>query len=133
MCFFLAVSNASQVFYSIWLSDWTNPVKYAEKNYSIEVWRGVFLGVNVAQGVFLLLKGIVAAYWGRNASRELHKILLNRILRATTTFFDATPLGRLINRFAKDMGLIDQMLPMVCGLPTVQVPPPLSFLLYTVF
>ena len=35
------------------------------------------------------------------AARKIHYNMLNRILRAPISFFDTTPVGRIINRFAK--------------------------------
>ncbi|KAJ2883778.1 Transporter of the ATP-binding cassette (ABC), partial [Coemansia aciculifera] len=40
----------------------------------------------------------------------MHERLLHTILRAPARFFDTTPVGRLINRFSKDMETIDQSL-----------------------
>ena len=45
------------------------------------------------------------------ASIRLHKDLLSRILCSTMAFFDTTPVGRIINRFSKDMDEIDLMIP----------------------
>ena len=45
------------------------------------------------------------------ASRRLHLGMLRTSLRAPMMFFDATPVGRLMNRFAKDIDVIDTMLP----------------------
>lgn len=36
-----------------------------------------------------------------NASRILHSRLLNNIMRVPMMFFDTTPTGRVVNRFAK--------------------------------
>lgn len=36
-----------------------------------------------------------------NASRILHSKLLNNIMRVPMMFFDTTPTGRVVNRFAK--------------------------------
>ena len=42
------------------------------------------------------------------AARRLHEAMLNSILRAPMVFFQTNPLGRIINRFAKDLGDIDR-------------------------
>ncbi|CAG8473091.1 4884_t:CDS:10, partial [Scutellospora calospora] len=44
------------------------------------------------------------------ASKELHNTMLKRILSATIRFYDTTPMGRITNRFSKDMEIIDQIL-----------------------
>ena len=41
-----------------------------------------------------------------NAASELHGTMLSRILRSPMTFFDTTPLGRILNRFSKVLGTI---------------------------
>ena len=45
------------------------------------------------------------------ASRKLHLTILLGVLRAPMAFFDTTPIGRIINRFAKDVDSIDSALP----------------------
>ena len=45
------------------------------------------------------------------ASVRLHRDLLSSILSSTMAFFDTTPVGRIINRFSKDMDEIDLMIP----------------------
>jgi ATP-binding cassette subfamily C (CFTR/MRP) protein 4 len=47
-----------------------------------------------------------------NASRNLHNKMFNKLLRAPPYFFDVNPSGRILNRFSKDMGCIDEVLPM---------------------
>ncbi|KAK9238147.1 hypothetical protein V1525DRAFT_125797 [Lipomyces kononenkoae] len=42
------------------------------------------------------------------ASRQLFEQLLQRVLRATPRFFDSTPVGRILNRFSKDIEIVDQ-------------------------
>ncbi|CAO3626391.1 unnamed protein product [Cunninghamella blakesleeana] len=45
------------------------------------------------------------------ASRILYAELLHRVLRAPLRFFDTTPIGRILNRFAKDIETIDSTIP----------------------
>jgi ABC-type multidrug transport system fused ATPase/permease subunit len=46
------------------------------------------------------------------AARLLHKKLLNSILRTNIRFFDSTPLGRIVNRFSKDIEAVEESIPM---------------------
>ncbi|KAJ1901586.1 hypothetical protein LPJ66_000671 [Kickxella alabastrina] len=73
-----------------------------------------FIGEYVAialASLFLILGRSLLHFWGSlKASRTLHEVLLHTILRAPVRFFDITPVGRLINRFSKDMESIDQSL-----------------------
>jgi len=47
------------------------------------------------------------------ASVRLHNSIFTRLLRAPVAFFDTNPAGRILNRFAKDLGVIDEKIPFV--------------------
>lgn len=47
------------------------------------------------------------------ASRNLHNTMFNGVTRARMYFFHTNPSGRILNRFSKDMGQVDEMLPAV--------------------
>ncbi|XP_049951743.1 ATP-binding cassette sub-family C member 4-like isoform X1 [Schistocerca serialis cubense] len=55
-----------------------------------------------------------------NSSQGLHNRIFNAILKGAMRFFDTNPSGRVLNRFSKDMGAIDEMLPQAL-LDAVQV------------
>lgn len=45
------------------------------------------------------------------ASKTLHDGMFKSIITTTMRFFDTNPSGRILNRFAKDIGAIDEILP----------------------
>lgn len=45
------------------------------------------------------------------SSIKLHNQMFSNILAATMRFFDTNPSGRILNRFSKDMGVVDEILP----------------------
>lgn len=44
-------------------------------------------------------------------SKNLHKKMFSRLLKVPIRFFVWNPSGRILNRFSKDLGAIDEMLP----------------------
>lgn len=46
-----------------------------------------------------------------NASQDLHNRMFDRMISTKMQFFDQTPSGQILNRFSKDMGVVDELLP----------------------
>ncbi|XP_028844499.1 ATP-binding cassette sub-family C member 2 [Denticeps clupeoides] len=110
------IQNLAFIGSNLWLSEWTNDAEtYFNTTYPVSVRDtrvGVFGALGVAQGVFIFLGAMVLAEGAVSASRILHSSLLSNVLRAPMLFFDTTPSGRVVNRFAKDMFTVDEMIPM---------------------
>eukprot|EP00397_Hematodinium_sp_SG-2012_P003823 GEMP01003832.1.p1 GENE.GEMP01003832.1~~GEMP01003832.1.p1 ORF type:complete len:1068 (+),score=236.10 GEMP01003832.1:144-3347(+) len=46
------------------------------------------------------------------AARRLHNMAFASVMFTNVRFFDQNPLGRILNRFSKDIGIMDDLLPM---------------------
>ncbi|CRK98089.1 CLUMA_CG011457, isoform A [Clunio marinus] len=70
--------------------------------------------------VFAIARSIFFYTITVGASRNLHKMAFNGIISTKMRFFDLNPSGRILNRFSKDLGSIDEWLPK-CLLDAAQV------------
>lgn len=77
----------------------------------VSFYLGIYSLFGVLQSVHTLLGAIFLAIGSIRASRIFHRRMLKTVLRAPMSFFDTTPLGRIVNRFSKDMYMIDEMIP----------------------
>ncbi|XP_055346994.1 multidrug resistance-associated protein 1-like [Paramacrobiotus metropolitanus] len=107
--------NAFNVSGSFWLTEWTKDANYTDRR-GDPGWRdyrlGVYFTFGFLQSIFILCSYLILAYGQIMASRNLHRGMLMRIMRAPMSFFDTTPLGRIVNRFSKDVEIVDSMIPL---------------------
>ncbi|XP_040531150.1 ATP-binding cassette sub-family C member 2 isoform X2 [Gallus gallus] len=107
---------AAYVGTNLWLSAWTDDAeRYRNETYPVQqrdLRIGVFGALGVSQALFLFLATILSSHGAMRASRIVHEQLLSNILRVPMSFFDTTPTGRIVNRFAKDIFTVDETIPM---------------------
>nr|XP_020658695.1 canalicular multispecific organic anion transporter 1 isoform X1 [Pogona vitticeps] len=107
---------AANVGSNLWLSEWTgDSLVYQNETYPAALRDkrvGVYGALGVTQALSLLAATLFAAHGAVRASRVLHARLLSNILHVPMSFFDTTPTGRIINRFAKDIFTVDETIPM---------------------
>lgn len=58
-----------------------------------------------------MLGSLAQAHGMLVAAKYLHWFMLTHTLRAPLKFFDTTPIGRIVNRFGKDVDTLDNALP----------------------
>ncbi len=98
----------------VWELPSTSPsrVKSLSTKAESEVDSTYYLGVYAALGlgfmVITLLREGVLFGGSLHASRKIHQRLMGAIMRAKFRFFDSTPLGQIMNRFSRDIELVDQ-------------------------
>jgi ABC-type multidrug transport system, ATPase and permease components len=61
----------------------------------------------------VLLTSVTIFIGSLEAARILHAISLSNILKCPMAFFDVTPVGRVLNRFSKDVDTMDNRLSMI--------------------
>ncbi|XP_053404593.1 ATP-binding cassette sub-family C member 4-like isoform X3 [Mercenaria mercenaria] len=71
----------------------------------------VFSGIIGSVFLFGLLRALLFFKVAVDASQSLHNMMFGSILRSHIGFFDTNPVGRVLNRFSKDVGHMDDLLP----------------------
>ncbi|KAF5367964.1 hypothetical protein D9758_004466 [Tetrapyrgos nigripes] len=101
VCFF----QGSSVLSPYWLVWWQ------DKTFSITqgTYMAIYAVLGFCQAFGLFSMGVIFAQFTFDASRALHRFALKRVMHAPTSFFDTTPLGRIMNRFSKDIDTIDNV------------------------
>uniref|UniRef100_A0A8C5GMG5 ATP-binding cassette, sub-family C (CFTR/MRP), member 10 n=1 Tax=Gouania willdenowi TaxID=441366 RepID=A0A8C5GMG5_GOUWI len=87
-----------------------------EINSDVKFYLTVYGSIAAANTVFTALRAFLFAYGVVCAASSIHNRLLDRIMKATVTFFDTTPLGRILNRFSSDLYSIDDSLPFILNI-----------------
>ncbi|KAL0935122.1 multidrug resistance-associated protein 5 [Colletotrichum truncatum] len=104
--FLLVISQISYVGTGLWLSWWTA----RQFSLPLSVWLGTYAGLGFAQIISLFAFFVCVSISGTRASKIMFDRALSRVLRAPMSFFDTTPLGRITNRFSKDVDVMDNKL-----------------------
>ncbi|KAG6460722.1 hypothetical protein O3G_MSEX012179 [Manduca sexta] len=71
----------------------------------------IYSGMVIALVVISLLRSFMFFSMAMRASTRLHNNMFASITRAPMRFFHVNPSGRILNRFSKDMGAVDEVLP----------------------
>ncbi|KAI4303732.1 hypothetical protein MLD38_039329 [Melastoma candidum] len=104
MCYVSA--EALRILSSTWLSFWSD--QSASKSYSSGYYILVYALLSSGQVMVTLVNSFWLINSSLRAAKRLHDAMLHCILRAPMLFFHTNPTGRIINRFAKDLGDIDR-------------------------
>lgn len=119
------LAQVSYVMNDWWLAYWageqdkltssTNGSITAHETNVTELYVGFYLGVygglTAATILFGFLRNIILFTVLVKSAQALHNSMFTAILRAPVRFFDINPIGRVLNRFSKDIGQVDSMLP----------------------
>ncbi|GAV28278.1 hypothetical protein PMKS-001748 [Pichia membranifaciens] len=78
--------------------------------HSTMYYLAIYSLIGLLYSLFGALRTLVVFFGGLGVANRMFQILLNKVLGAQVRFFDSTPIGRIMNRFSKDIEGIDQEL-----------------------
>nr|XP_037287363.1 multidrug resistance-associated protein 7-like [Rhipicephalus microplus] len=86
----------------------------------MNVFLPIYGGLAMANGFLTLARAFSFAYGGIVAAVKVHDLLLDKVLKAPLSFLEATPVGRVLNRFSTDIWSIDDTLPFMLNIVLAQ-------------
>lgn len=123
----IILTAASSAGADYWISYWTNAMAaYDEELAGAEVDTGLDVQVGLfTTGQYLMIHGAIVlvtifitnirvipfAELCVTASSRLHNSMFSTMIKGIMRFFDTSSSGRILNRFTKDMGALDEILP----------------------
>jgi ABC-type multidrug transport system fused ATPase/permease subunit len=97
----------------VWLEIWTASFESSQRSSAAHhpLWLlqlpnvtyvYVYAGFALAQGIVGFLYGFSFSFIGAHVSKRLHNKMMHSLVRAPCSFFDTTPLGRILNRYTRE-------------------------------
>ncbi|KAJ7678475.1 ABC transporter [Mycena rosella] len=102
----LVLLQGANVMSSYWLVYWQERKWPRPEGF----YMGIYAFFGLSQAIFFFFMGATFAMLTYFASQNLHKRALTRVMHAPMSFFETTPLGRIMHRFTKDCDTIDSTL-----------------------
>jgi len=99
------LAAANSMFSAAWITLWTRDATYETQPQSF--YLGIYAGLAVTLAILTYIRTILLVRFGIRASHTIHRDLMHSIFNAPQSFFDTTPVGRILSRFSKDMYSID--------------------------
>ncbi|CCH41464.1 Multidrug resistance-associated protein 1 [Wickerhamomyces ciferrii] len=96
------------------LKNWSENNEKNKANKDVFKYVGIYAFFGIGSGVFTLARTIVLwVFSALRGSRILHNRMARAVVRSPMSFFETTPIGRVINRFSTDINRVDEGLPRV--------------------
>ncbi|CAN3364922.1 metal resistance protein Ycf1p [Diutina catenulata] len=111
------ISMALSVSSNVWLKHWSEINTEHGYNPDVPKYLGIYflLGIGFSAAV-LTQTCVMWILCTIHGSRKLHNDMAFAVLRAPMSFFETTPIGRVLNRFSQDIYKIDEVLGRVFGM-----------------
>ena len=93
---------------NVWLSYMTKMTAKTQQGVTA---LGVYASLVSAAFVLAIIRAFTFFHVFLRSAENLHDKMVTCVLQAPVLFFDTNPAGRILNRFSKDIGVIDELLP----------------------
>ncbi|KAI0371903.1 multidrug resistance-associated ABC transporter [Pilatotrama ljubarskyi] len=106
----LVLSQATQVANNVFLGFWTSQ---SIRGFDQAEYMGTYAALGIGSGLFSFGLSLTISMLSLTAGLRMFKAALIAVLRSPVSFFDTTPMGRIMSRLSKDQDTVDTELAMI--------------------
>ena len=105
-----AASSSDAIFFNAFNNSTAVLESNSTTKHSLYYYINIYFYIGILYAFLGICKSFMAYLGGIRASKNIFDQMLDSVLQAKLRFFDSTPIGRIMNRFSKDIESIDQEL-----------------------
>lgn len=114
---FTVMSMSFNVCSNVWLKHWSEVNTKSGHNPHVGKYLGMYFLLGIGYALCTLIQtSFMWIFCTIEGSTKLHNGMARSVLRAPMSFFETTPIGRVLNRFSGDIYKIDEILGRVFGM-----------------
>ncbi|KAL5281109.1 ABCC2.2 family protein [Megaselia abdita] len=111
-CLFFSIAyQVFQIYSNLWLTEWSNDAEASNDHSKRDMYIGVYGALGLGQAISIYLSFLLIGLGCLYSARVMHNLLLRSVFHWPMELFDTTPVGRILNRFSKDINTLDNTLP----------------------
>jgi len=107
MAMTLLLSSFCETASDYWITKWTNNYREIEPFFGLKI----FISLIMIQSFLVSISNITTFYFSNNVSLKFFKQMLTKTVHLPMTFFNETPIGRIMTRFSRDLSIIESAIP----------------------
>ena len=107
----LLAAQTAQIGGSFWLKRWSEINERSGSNPEVGKYIGIYFAFGIGGAALVVLQTLLLwIFCSIEASRKLHDRMAFAIFRSPMSFFETTPIGRILNRFSSDIYRVDEVI-----------------------
>jgi ATP-binding cassette, subfamily C (CFTR/MRP), member 1 len=107
----LIAAQTAQIGGSFWLKRWSEMNEKLGMNPDVGKYIGIYFAFGIGGAALVVVQTLLLwIFCSIEASRKLHDRMAYAIFRSPMSFFETTPVGRILNRFSSDIYRVDEVI-----------------------
>ena len=107
----LLAAQTAQIGGSFWLKRWSEINERTGRNPEVGKYIGIYFAFGIGGAALVVIQTLLLwIFCSIEASRKLHDRMAFAIFRSPMSFFETTPVGRILNRFSSDIYRVDEVI-----------------------